>query len=181
MLPPEKLFELNNCPRVAKTQVWKVNDNLKKKTSQRFNCREPPRWPKLQLTLFVCCLIVIVVQISKYVDVFWHEMKYPPCLGEAWLWCWFWGPSSRQRQSSHTPRRAPHGGSPWHGSLDEVSHAKVSFFPIASSKPCLALRRWEPGSLKPFYLSSFHFTVAAGLTLNKDGRLRTYTYKLWLF
>ena len=41
--PPEKLFELNNCPGVAKTQVWEVNDNLKKKTSQRCNCREPPK------------------------------------------------------------------------------------------------------------------------------------------
>ena len=47
MLPPEKLFELNNCPGVAKTQVWEVNDNLKK-TSQRCNCREPLKLPKLQ-------------------------------------------------------------------------------------------------------------------------------------
>ena len=47
-VPPEKLFELNNCPGVAKTQVWEVNDNLKKKTSQRCNCRELPKWPKLQ-------------------------------------------------------------------------------------------------------------------------------------
>ena len=43
MLSPEKLFELNNCPGVAKTQVWEVNDNLKKKTSQRCNCRELPK------------------------------------------------------------------------------------------------------------------------------------------